>query len=245
MKCIDRLRTLSVGVTGLLVAGLLSSCATMASGEAVVVDLASHSVHDVRASLNTRTGSDVLEVELTDEEQARQTAGAGGNRPTYILFPEAFDNGSIEVYIGAELNGKGGPDARGFAGISFHHSAVDGSYEAVYLRMANGTLNEPPPPPPRNERAIQYIAHPDFHFPISREKFPGKYEKAAQVKVGTGRHLLRLDVDGSNLAAFVDGNLVLSLNDLRFANRQGNVGFWIGDGTRAYFTGLKVIRRKK
>ncbi len=211
----------------------------------MLVDLTSHSLYDVQATLDKRSGSDVLEVELTDEEQARQIAGAGGNRPTYLLFPEAFDNGSIEVHIGAELNGKSGPDARGFAGILFHHSAVDGSYEAVYLRMTNGTLNEPPPPPPRSERAIQYIAHPDFHFPVSREKFPGKYEKAASVKVGTGRHLLRLDIDGSNLSAFVDGKLVLSLNDLRFANRKGKMGFWIGDGTRAYFSDLKITRRKK
>ena len=110
--------------------------------------------------------------------------------------------------------------------------------------MTNGTLNEPPPPP-RSERAIQYIAHPDFHFSVSREKFPGKYEKAAPIKVGTSRHLLRLDVDGSNLSAFVDGNFVLSLNDLRFANRKGKIGFWIGDGTRAYFSDLKITRRKK
>ncbi len=245
MKPNDRARILSGSVTAIVVAGFLSSCTTMTSGKPMPVDLASHSLHDVQARLNTRSESDVLEVELTDEEQARQIAGAGGNRPTYLLFPEAFDNGSIEVYIGAELNGKSGPDSRGFAGILFHHSAVDGSYEAVYLRMTNGTLNEPPPPPPRSERAIQYIAHPDFHFSVSREKFPGKYEKAAPIKVGTGRHLLRLDVDGSNLSAFVDGNLVLSLNDLRFANRKGQMGFWIGGGTRAYFSDLKVTQRKK
>jgi hypothetical protein len=238
-------RILSIGLTAAAVAGLLSSCTTIASGKAMRVDLASHSLHDVQARLNTRSGSDVLEVELTDEEQARQMAGAGGNRPTYLLFPDTFDNGSIEVYIGAELNGKGGPDARGFAGILFHHSAVDGSYEAVYLRMTNGALNEPPPPPPRSARAIQYIAHPDLHFSVSREKFPGMYERAAPIRAGTGRHLLRLDVNGSNLSAFVDGKLVLSLNDLRYANRKGKVGFWIGDGTRAYFSDLKVTRRKK
>lgn len=239
------IRILSVGLTALAVAGLLSSCTTITSDEAMLVDLKSHSLYDVQAKLDKQSGSDVLKVELTDEEQARQMAGAGGNRPTYLLFPDAFDNGSIEVYIGAELNGKSGPDARGFAGILFHHSAVDGSYEAVYLRMTNGMLNEPPPPPPRSERAIQYIAHPDFHFPVSRQKFPGKYEKAAPVKVGAGRHLLRLDVDGSNLTAFVDGKLVLSLDDLRFANRKGKIGFWIGDGTRAYFSDLKITRRKK
>lgn len=242
MKQTGWTRKLLVGMAGILVVGLLSACTTMASGTSATGLPASPALYDVETELVTRDGRQVLAAELTAEEQARQLAGAGGNRPTYVLFDKELDNGSIEATIAAELNGKSGPDARGFAGILFHHSATDGSYEAVYLRMTNGMLNDPAPPPPRNERAIQYVAHPDFHFPVSREKFPGKYEKAAPVKPGSS-HLLRLDIDGSRLSAFVDGKLVLSLDDLRFANRKGKVGFWIGDGTRAYFSDLKIVQR--
>ena len=223
---------------------LLPACASLKTGSqtsAAGVPSA-YALHDVYAELVAREGRQVLQVELTDYEQARQLAGAGGNRPTYVLFDDALENGTIEVSIAAELNGKSGPDARGFAGLMFHHAATDGSYEAVYLRMTNGTLNDPGPPAPRNVRAIQYIAHPDFHFPVSRELFPGKYESAAPVKAGA-THKLRLDIDGSRLSAFVDGQLVLSFDDLKLANRNGGFGLWIGDGTRAYFSDLKVIRR--
>ena len=235
---------ISMGISAVVIAGMLSSCVTSASTKVKIINLASHSLYDVQAKLDTQTGKDFLEVELSDDEQARQTAGAGGNRPTYVLFDEEFDNGSIEAFIGAELNGKGGPDTRGFAGILFHHSLTDQSYEAVYLRMTNGSLNDPPPPSPRNERAIQYIAHPDFHFPVSREQFPGKYEKSAPVKAGTHRYHLKLHINGTKLSAFVDGKLVLSLDDLRFANRKGKIGFWMGDGTRAYFSDLKITQSK-
>ncbi|RDV02636.1 hypothetical protein DXH95_11800 [Sphingorhabdus pulchriflava] len=223
---------------------LLPACASLKTGSQISTAgvPSAYTLHDVHTELVAREGRQVLRVELTDAEQARQLAGTGGNRPTYMLFNDVLDNGTIEVSIAAELNGKSGPDARGFAGLMFHHAESDGSYEAVYLRMTNGTLNDPVPPAPRNVRAIQYIAHPDFHFPVSRERFPGKYENAAPVKTGTS-HRLRLDIDGSRLSAFVDGQLVLSLDDLKFANRNGGFGLWIGDGTRAYFSDLKVIRR--
>lgn len=122
---------ISMGISAVVIAGLLSSCVTSASNKVKIINLASHSLYDVQAKLDTQTGKDILEVELSDDEQAMQTAGAGGNRPTYVLFDEEFDNGSIEAFIGAELNGKGGPDTRGFAGILFHHSLTDQSYEAV------------------------------------------------------------------------------------------------------------------
>jgi hypothetical protein len=50
--------------------------------------------------------------------------------------------------------------------------------------MTNGRLNDPAPPAPRIERAIQYVAHPDFHFAVSREQFPGRYEKGADIAIG-------------------------------------------------------------
>lgn len=94
-----------------------------------------------------------------------------------------------------------GPDARGFSGVAFHLSADAKTYEAVYLRMTNGTLNDPPP---RDPRAVQYVAHPDFHFFVSRERYPGKYEKAAPASLGRW-HRLRLDVQHNRLQTFVDG----------------------------------------
>ncbi len=186
-------------------------------------------------------GRDCLSVELTDDEQKRRLAqgAGGGNRPAYAIVHRDFTAGVIEVDIGAELTGKGTPDDRGFAGLAFHISEDLQTYEAVYLRMTNGRLNAPPPPAPRIDRAIQYVAHPDFHFSVSREKFPGRYEKGANI--GTGRwQRLRLEVQGAHVRALVDDVEVLTVNDLRYAGRRGAVGLWVGDGSRGLFTDLTV-----
>ncbi len=145
----------------------------------------------------------------------------------------------IEVEVGAELNGKGGDDERGFAGLSFHISDDFQAHETVYLRMTNGRLNVPPPPAPRIDRAIQYVAHPDFHFPVSREKFPGRYEKGADIAIGRWFRL-RLEIEGPRLRALVDGAEALVVDDLHYARRRGLVGLFVDDGTRGFFGELRI-----
>jgi hypothetical protein len=105
--------------------------------------------------------------------------------------------------------------------------------------MTNGRLNDPPPPAPRIDRAIQYVADPGFHFDRSREEFPGRYEKGADIAVGRW-HRLRLEIAGQALRASVDGNEVLVVTDLRFPGRNGPVGLFVGDGSRGCFRDLRV-----
>lgn len=193
--------------------------------------------HDVAGQRVEYRGRQALALELTAEEQSLQLAGAGGNRPTFALLPGTFQDGVIEVDVAAEPNGRGGADARGFIGVVFR-LADDERFEAVYLRMTNGSLNDPAPPAPRDVRAIQYIAHPEFHFPVSRAEAPGVYEKAAPVAEGRW-HRLRLEISDTRLLAKVDGETVLDLSDLRLV-RPGRVGLWVGDGTRAYFSDVRV-----
>lgn len=187
-------------------------------------------------------GRSALKLALTAEEQARQLAGAGGNRPTLIVLGTGFSDGVIEVDIAASINGKGGADARGFAGIAFHIDEGLEKFEAVYLRFSNGTLNLPPPPPPRDVRAVQYIAHPGFHFEESRRVAPGKYEKPATIALGQW-HRLRIEIDHGHLRASVDGTPVLQVNDLRYAGKSGQFGIWVGDGTDAYIANFSVAAR--
>ena len=148
-------------------------------------------------------GRDCLALELTDDEQSgRLNKTRSGNGPSFAIVHRDFTDGVIEADIGAELTGKGAPDDRGFAGLSFHIGPDFETHETVYLRMTNGRLNVPPPPPPRIDRAIQYVAHPDFHFDVSREAFPGRYEKGADIAIGRW-HRLRLEVQGTHLRALV------------------------------------------
>lgn len=186
-------------------------------------------------------GRDCLAVDLTEAEQRlRLETTGGGNRPSFAIVHPAFADGVLEVGIAGELSGKGAPDDRGFVGLSFHITPDFASHETVYLRMTNGRLNVPPPPMPRIERAIQYVADPGFHFSESRERFPGRYEKGADIAVG-GWHRLRLEIAGPRLRASVDGTEVLVVEDLHFAGRRGPVGLFVGDGSSGYFRELRVL----
>lgn len=180
-------------------------------------------------------GCDCLAVQITEAEMHRRNTGIGVNGPAFAVVERHFTNGILQVDLAARINGRGGPDVRGFVGLAFHLSADLSLYEAVYLRMSNGRLNVPPPPAPRDARAIQYVAHPHFHFNFTREKFPGRYERGADVGIGRW-HRLALDIDGPRLTARVDGVTALEVDDLVYAGRRGPVGLWVGEGTRALFS---------
>jgi hypothetical protein len=185
-------------------------------------------------------GAECLAVELTDDEQKlRLETTGGGNRPSFAIVHPEFTDGVLEVAIAGTLTGKGAPDDRGFVGLSFHITPDFASHETVYLRMTNGRLNVPPPPSPRVSRAIQYVADPGFHFSESRERFPGRYEKGADIAVGRWCRL-RLEIAGTHLRALVDGTEVLMVEDLRFAGRRGPVGLFVGDGSCGYFRELRI-----
>jgi hypothetical protein len=195
----------------------------------------------VTASHRHWNGRDCLALELsTEEQEGRLNKTRSGNGPSFAIVHRDFTDGIIEAAIGAELTGKGAPDDRGFAGLSFHIGPDFATHETVYLRMTNGRLNVPPPPSPRIDRAIQYVAHPDFHFDVSRDAFPGRYEKGADIAIGRW-HRLRLEVRGTHLRGLVDGDEVLTVDDLHYAGRRGPVGLFVGDGSRGFFTDLGVL----
>lgn len=216
-----------------------TSCASL--GDRSV--LAGAEPRHVRMERTKWDGPDALRVRLTEQEQDAQRRGAGANRPTMVILDHLLRNGTIEADIAATVNGRGGPDTRGFAGVAFHLGDRGEAFEAVHLRMSNGTLNVPRPESPRDVRAVQYVAHPGFHFETSRQNAPGRYEQAAPVRVGKW-HRLRLEIDGSDLKVFVDEHPVLAIDDLKRPDQDGRVALWVGDGTDAYITNV-VIRPAK
>lgn len=223
--------------------GLLGACAhgpshhggrwTLKSADGFVSNM-------VNASAATFKDRSAVMVELTPEAQKALLASTGvGNGPSFIMPPVQLANGVIEVDLAARINGKGAPDVRGFMGIAFHIDDKAETFEAVYLRMTNGSKNNPPPPAPRNVFAVQYISYPDRYWRKLRQEHPNVYEKAAPVAIESW-HKLRLEIAGSTVNAFVDGEKVLTVNDLRFPNRKGRIGLWVDDGTAGYFSDLKV-----
>jgi hypothetical protein len=183
---------------------------------------------------------DAVAVELTDAAQkALLTPGAAGNGPSFAMPDTRFANGAIEVDLAARINGKGQPDVRGFVGLAFHIAEDLSSFEAVYLRMTNGSRNVPPPPAPRNVNAVQYISYPDRYWRKLRQEYPNRYEQAAPVAIESW-HRLRLEIRGRTAQAFVDGERVLAVDDLSYPDRRGPIGLWVDDGTTGYFSGVQV-----
>jgi hypothetical protein len=198
----------------------------------------------VNAAPAVWNGKYCLAVELTAAYQAKLPASGSGpnaNGPSYVIVLPEFTDGIIEVDVGAELTGRGSPDSRGFIGVAFHIDH-DRTFDAVYLRMTNGSLNDPPPAAPRINRAVQYVAHPDFHFDASREVAPGRYERGARVALGRW-HTLRLDIAGRTCRTLVDGEETLVVDDLHYAGQRGPVALWIGNGTLGHFSNLRVVDR--
>lgn len=235
----DALRLLSqacvVSAGGLVTTKLLAGKGDWQSTLGTALDLVPSDVTVTAAQFG---GRNCVAVNLTAEAQARSLRN-GGNAATFAALSAGFSDGSLEVDLAGVINGKGDPDARAFVGLAFHVGAQAKEFEAVYLRMANGSKNLPPPPAPRNVRAVQYIAHPDFHFDVSRNRFPGKYEAGAQIALNTW-HTLRLDISGKKLRALVDGIEILTVDDLRLGGKSGGIGLWVDDGTTGYFSNLRI-----
>ena len=113
----------------------------------------------VVASRRHWNGRDCLSVELfAADRQGRLRRARSPNAPSSAVVHRDFADGVIEVDIGAELTGKGAPDARGFAGLWFYIDRDLQTHEWVYIHMSNGRAfrtGQIPPPAPRIDRAIR------------------------------------------------------------------------------------------
>jgi hypothetical protein len=158
--------------------------------------------------------------------------------PTFAVLPVSFTTGTLSVDIYSRLNATAPPYARAFAGIAYHIADDFRTFESVYLRPLNGmSLN---PPPPRDKRAVQYFAYPDWRYERLRETHPdGRYEAAADIVPERWTNL-RIEIAATHLSAFVDGQNVLSLNELKAHAKPGYVGLFVDIGTEAFFSNLRV-----
>lgn len=152
-----------------------------------------------------------------------------------------FHNGTIEV----ELEGKplptAGEQARGFVGIAFRISDDNSKFECFYLRPTNGRAEDQV----RRNHSVQYSAHPDFPFSVSRKEAPEKYESYVDLVPGEWTKV-KIEVQGDKARLYVHGaeQPCLIVNDLKLgAGQQGGIGLMIGPGTDAHFTNLIVTKK--
>lgn len=154
-----------------------------------------------------------------------------------ILNNVLFKDGEIEVWVSGERRKEAFKQARGFVGIAFRIAEDKSKFEAIYLRPTNGRSDDQA----RRNHSIQYVSYPDYPWHRLRSENPAKYESYADMQPGEWIKY-RLVVKGEKASLYLHGNDQPSLivNDLKLGNGAGGVGLWIGPGTKAYFSGLKV-----
>ena len=193
-----RRRFLQIAASALIFA---NSCSWAAPGDwqdtlGTPFDIRPNEVDVRSAQFNGRA---CVAVELSAEVQER-ALGAGGNGPTVAILDKEFNNGVIEVDIAGAINGKGSPDSRAFAGLAFHIAGSAQTFEAVYLRMSNGSKNVPP-----HLRRVMYGLCSTSHTRI----FTSMYRASSSQRSTRKQHRLRWirgTVSASKLQAVVCGS---------------------------------------
>lgn len=148
-----------------------------------------------------------------------------------------FHNGTIELDIAGKPLASAGEQARGFVGIAFRITD-GGNFECIYLRPTNGRAEDQV----RRNHSVQYSAHPDFPFNVSRKEAPEKYESYVDLAVGEWTKI-KIVVDGQTARLYVHGapQPTLIVNDLKHGpDEAGAIGLMIGPGTDAHFANLVV-----
>lgn len=187
--------------------------------------------HGVTLTQERYQGREAIKViEANSEKGATETVA--------ILKGKDFHNGTIEVWLAGapsdEAAAAGG--ARGFVGIAFR--VTDSSrYEAFYLRPTNGRAQDQL----RRNHSIQYISHPEYPWERLRREAPGQYESYADMRPGEWIRF-RIVVAGTAAELYLGTAEQPSLivTDLKHGDLSGKVALWIGPGTAAHFSGLRI-----
>jgi hypothetical protein len=166
-------------------------------------------------------------------------ANAGNSEGLAIIRGTSFRDGTIEL----DMSGDTAPNApafmRGFVGIAFRVSADGSHFECFYLRPKNGRSEDQL----RRNHSVQYISIPGFDWHKLRTASPGKYESYTDLVPGQWTHV-KVWVKGQRARLYVGGSKqpVLVVNDLKQPAASGAIALWIGPGTIAHFSKLRVTR---
>ncbi len=175
---------------------------------------------------------DALVVEQTTDQDQQYTYTA--------LTNFNFHNGIIEVSLAGQPKKNAIATARGFVGIAFRTSTDTSKFECLYLRPSNGRADDQV----RRNHSTQYISHPGYPWQKLRSESPEKYESYVDIVPGEWIKV-KIEVKDNFAKLYVNGaeQPVLIVNDLKQGkDARGNIGLWIGTGTVAQFSDLKVLK---
>jgi len=170
-------------------------------------------------------------------------AGVADGIQLVILNQTEFQDGVIEIELTGEPSATAGGGARGFVGVAFRvklDAAKDAAkYECFYLRPTNGRADDQV----RRNHSTQYISHPDFPWHRLRQEFPEKYESYVDLVPGEWTKV-KIEVRGDKARLYVHDSPqpALVVNDLKQGPGQGQLALWVGAGTVAHFSNLRVSK---
>ena len=158
-----------------------------------------------------------------------------------VIKKSVLGDGVIEATLAGELAPGAGEAARGFVGVAFHVSEDASKFECFYLRPTNGRSEDQV----RRNHSTQYISSPDFPWYRLRKEFPEKYESYADIVPGEWTRI-RIEIKGTNAKLFVNGATqpALVVSDLKLGAGTGAVALWVGPGTVAQFTDIRITPLK-
>jgi len=189
--------------------------------------------HNVSADVSIHDGRTAVHVTDVGFE--------GPNEDKLVVIDSLeFQDGVIEIDVAGAPGGDAATAARGFVGVAFRIAADVSAFEAFYVRPTNGRADDQL----RRNHSTQYISYPDYPWRRLREETPGLYESYVDLVPGVWTRV-RIEVSGEQARLFVHGAEQPSLivNDLKLGNSRGAVGLWIGPGTDAYFSDLRITPR--
>lgn len=214
-----------------IMVGLLLSAAVLVAEQSVPITPASMTPDGVLVSAVRHENRDALRLIEADNKR-------GGGMA--IVNGQTFRDGTIEVDVAGRRGPHAVPSDRGFAGVAFRISPDRSKSEYIYLRPDNGRAEDQV----QRNHSVQYASHPDFPWPRLRKEFPEKYESYVDLQPGVWTHM-RIDVSGTSARLFVHNNPqpTLVVSDLKHGLSEGGVALWIGAGSEAFFSNLRITPR--
>ena len=164
-------------------------------------------------------------------------AGTGDEGRLVILPKTDFQDGIIEVDLAGEPGPGAGEGARGFVGMAFRVTENASRFECFYLRPTNGRAEDQV----RRNHSAQYISNPGFPWHLLRKEFPEKYETYVDLVAGEWTKV-KIEVRGEKARLYVNGveQPTMLVNDLKQGQSKGAVALWIGTGTVAHFSNVRI-----
>lgn len=169
-----------------------------------------------------------------------QPAVSDDQKSLALLKDIDFHNGIIEISLSGQVGNSKVEGARGFVGIAFRVQKDTSKFELFYIRPTNGRANDQV----RRNHSTQYVSYPGFPWEKLRRENPEKYEAYADMVPGEWTKI-KIEVKDETAKLYVNGALqpTLIVNDLKQGkDLRGTIGLWIGVGTLAHFTDLKITK---